>query len=84
MILVTGGTGRVGTRLVRLLLEADQDVRVLCRDVERARASFGEGVELAQGDLGDAQSVRAALDGVDRVFLLVAAGPQQLGRPPGG
>jgi uncharacterized protein YbjT (DUF2867 family) len=84
MILVTGGTGRVGTRLVRLLLEADQDVRVLCRDVERARASFGERVELAQGDLGDAQSVRAALDGVDRVFLLVAAGPQQLGRPPGG
>jgi uncharacterized protein YbjT (DUF2867 family) len=80
MILVTGGTGRVGSRLVRLLLEADEDVRVLCRDVERARASFGERVELAQGDLGDAQSVRAALDGVDRLFLLVPAGPQQLGQ----
>jgi uncharacterized protein YbjT (DUF2867 family) len=80
MIAVTGATGRVGTRLVPLLLEAGEQVRVMSRDVERACAMFGGDVETAHGDLDEPDSVAAALDGVDRVFLLVPAGPRQLTR----
>jgi uncharacterized protein YbjT (DUF2867 family) len=80
MIVVFGGTGRVGTRLVRRLLDAGARVRVLCRDADGPRASFGERVEVAYGDLDDPGSVSAALQGADRVFVLVAAGPRQLER----
>lgn len=78
MIAVMGATGRVGTRLVPLLLEAGEDVRVISRDVERACTRFGDDVETAHGDLDDPDSVAAALDGVDRAFLLVPAGPRQV------
>lgn len=80
MIAVTGATGRVGTRLVPLLLRAGEDVRVISRDVQRACAIFGDDVESAHGDLDEPDWVAAALDGVDRVFLLVPAGPRQLTR----
>jgi len=80
MIAVTGATGRVGTRLVPLLLDAGEHVRVISRDVERACATFGDDVETIHGDLDERDSVAAALDGVDRVFLLVPAGPGQLTR----
>jgi uncharacterized protein YbjT (DUF2867 family) len=80
MIAITGATGKVGTRLVPQLLEAGEDVRVICRDVERARATFGDDVETSRGDLDEPDSVTAALDGVERAFLLVPAGPRQLSR----
>jgi uncharacterized protein YbjT (DUF2867 family) len=81
MIAVTGATGRVGTHLVSLLLESGERVRVLPRDVERARTSAGEeGAEVAYADLDDPGSLAPALDGADRLFLLVPAGPPQLGR----
>ena len=58
MIAVTGATGRVGTRLVPLLLEAGEQVRVISRDVERACAMFGGDVETAHGDLDEPDSWR--------------------------
>lgn len=73
MIVVTGGTGRVGSRLVRLLVERGERVRVFCRDGDKARRAFGDRVEVAVGDLGAPDSVRAALVGANRVFLLTAA-----------
>lgn len=73
MIVVTGGTGTVGSRLVDLLSEKDERVRVFCRDVDKARDGFGDRVEVAAGDLGDAASVRSAFAGADRVFLLTAS-----------
>jgi uncharacterized protein YbjT (DUF2867 family) len=76
VILVIGGTGTVGSRLVEQLLRKGEQLRVFCRDVEKARAMFGERVEIAQGDLDDPASVRAALEGADRVFLLTASVPE--------
>jgi uncharacterized protein YbjT (DUF2867 family) len=63
MILVTGATGRTGSEVVRGLLERSAPVRVLVRDAERARALFGDDVEVATGAFAD------ALGGVDAVFL---------------
>src|SRR5581483_8906867 len=71
MILATGATGRTGSEVVRALLDGGAEVRVLVRDRDKARALFGDRVEIAAGDFDD------ALDGVDAVFL---SGPDDPGR----
>jgi uncharacterized protein YbjT (DUF2867 family) len=78
MILVVGATGTVGSEVVAALRARGAPVRALVRDAARARAALGEGVDLAEADLGDAAAVRRAFDGVLRVFLLTPNGPQQL------
>lgn len=69
-ILVTGATGRVGRNVVEQLLKRGASVRVLTRDPEKA--GFGEGVEVAKGDLLDIDALRAAFSGVSTLFLLNA------------
>jgi uncharacterized protein YbjT (DUF2867 family) len=78
MILVTGATGNAGSQVVRALLEAGQDVRAFVRDADSAYALFGETVEPAPGDFADRRSVRAALDGVEAVFLSGADDPRRV------
>jgi uncharacterized protein YbjT (DUF2867 family) len=78
MILVTGATGNAGSQVVRALLEAGQDVRAFVRDADSAYALFGEAVEPAPGDFADRRSVRAALDGVEAVFLSGADDPRRV------
>ncbi len=67
-ILVTGGTGKVGTEVVQALLRRGESVRVLTRNKE---AKLPDGAEVAIGDLLDPDSVRSAMNGVDKLFLLV-------------
>jgi uncharacterized protein YbjT (DUF2867 family) len=67
-ILVTGGTGKVGKEVVQGLLRRGTSVRVLTRNNE---AKLPDRVEAAIGDLLDPDSVRSALTGVDKLFLLV-------------
>ncbi|MBO0681681.1 MAG: NAD(P)H-binding protein [Candidatus Dormibacteraeota bacterium] len=59
-ILVTGGTGRLGRRTVRLLREGGADVRVLSRRRQEADA----GVDYVVGDLSTGVGVEAAVAGV--------------------
>jgi uncharacterized protein YbjT (DUF2867 family) len=68
LILVTGATGNVGGELVRVLVDADEDVRALCRDP--ARATLPPRAERAWGDLNEPESLRPALAGVTAAFLL--------------
>jgi uncharacterized protein YbjT (DUF2867 family) len=77
-ILVTGATGNVGSRVVRKLREHGASVRAFVRDPNKAAAMLGESVELAVGDFGDPGSVRAALEGVEGVFLACANDPRQV------
>jgi uncharacterized protein YbjT (DUF2867 family) len=72
MILVTGGTGFVGPKIVHALRAEDRSVRCLVRDPERAKTLASWGCDLAQGDLTDPQSLRRAVDGCDVVVHLVA------------
>ena len=71
-ILVTGGTGFVGPKIVHALRVRDLPVRCLVRDPTRARQLENWGCELARGDITDAESVRRAMEGCDRVIHLVA------------
>jgi (4-alkanoyl-5-oxo-2,5-dihydrofuran-3-yl)methyl phosphate reductase len=71
-ILVTGSTGKVGSRLIRELLSRGQEVRAFTRSGERSR--FDSRVEIAVGDFNDNKSIFRALEGVSRMYLL-SAGP---------
>src|SRR4051794_17234705 len=74
MILVTGGTGFIGPRVVRALRERDQPVRALVRKPSgRAATTLAAwGAELVQGDMTDRESLRRAVDGSEVVVHLVA------------
>jgi uncharacterized protein YbjT (DUF2867 family) len=74
MLLLTGATGSVGSRLLPLLLESGEDVRCLVREPRRL-GSRRVDVQIALGDLGemsDPYLVRQALRGVDTVIHLAA------------
>jgi uncharacterized protein YbjT (DUF2867 family) len=74
MLLLTGATGSVGSRLLPLLLECGEDVRCLVREPRRLGARRVD-VQIALGDLGemsDPYLVRQALRGVDTVVHLAA------------
>ncbi len=69
--LVTGATGFVGGRLARALAADDVAVRALVRDRGRAADLEQAGIELHEGDVNDADSLRGAGDGVDVAYYLV-------------
>lgn len=70
-ILVTGGTGTLGSLVVPLLRGAGHDVRVLSRRNHEAR----DGITYVTGDLLKDEGTAAAVDGVD-VVLHLAGGPK--------
>lgn len=71
MILVAGGTGRLGRAVVELLLARGMRVRVLTRDPERAREVAGPPVEIVEGDVRDVVAVQRAVDGADAVVSAI-------------
>lgn len=74
MILVTGATGNIGSALLKQLSAVGAGpLRGLTRD--RSRAAFPPGVEIAEGDLTDHVSVKAAMDGARSLFLVSRVGP---------
>jgi uncharacterized protein YbjT (DUF2867 family) len=75
-ILVTGATGNVGAHVVERLSRRGACVRAFVRHAPAA-VKLGD-VELACGDLGDPDSIRRAMVGVDRVFLTSADGPDKV------
>ena len=76
-ILVTGGTGKVGSEVIKQLVKRSVSVRALVRKQE-ASTTLPEGVEVFFGDLLDPVAVRKALDGVDKLYLLNAVVPDEL------
>lgn len=74
MLLLTGATGSIGSRLLPLLLEQGEEVRCLVREPRRLGGRRVD-VQIALGDLGemsDPYLVRQALRGVDTVVHLAA------------
>jgi len=71
MILVTGGTGFVGTHLIRRLREQNIAVRVVVRNLNKVRLIEDLGVEIINGDVSDRTSLERAMRGIERVIHLV-------------
>jgi uncharacterized protein YbjT (DUF2867 family) len=74
-ILVTGGTGRVGSEVVNELQKRRANIRLLVRKNDTPTPI---GVETAIGDLLDPVSILKAMDGVDKLYLLNAVLPDEL------
>jgi uncharacterized protein YbjT (DUF2867 family) len=70
MMVVTTPTGHVGSRVVRLLLQAGARPRVLVRDPGRLDPAVRDAVEIRRGDLTDPTFVHEALQGARSVFVV--------------
>jgi NADH dehydrogenase len=87
VIIVAGGSGRLGQLIVTDLLARGEHVRVLVRDTERARALLGSGVEVLAGDVRRAAELRPLVDGASVVISAMhgflggrGAGPDEVDR----
>jgi len=67
-VLVTGGTGFIGSHLVERLLQNGYDVTCLARDLRHPRWLEGMEVRLTQGDCTRPESLVAAVQGVSLIF----------------
>ncbi|MFI9318650.1 NAD(P)H-binding protein [Kitasatospora aureofaciens] len=76
MIVVTGATGTVGSKVVVGLRERGRSVRALVRAGSEGPAEWDEAVERVAADFADPATLDAALAGADTVYLLVAVHPE--------
>lgn len=74
-ILIFLAAGVQGGAVVRAALSRGLRVRALVRDRNRAPGMTLPGIELAEGDLHDAASLRAASTGIDHAVLQLPIGP---------
>ncbi len=71
-VLVTGGTGFIGSHLIQRLVSKGRQVRVLCRPTSSLNALPAEGVEFVFGDVADSTSVQQAMAGIEVLYHLAA------------
>ncbi len=71
MIVVAGGSGRLGRLVVGSLLDQGERVRVLAREAERTRALLGDDVEVITGDVRERHRLDAVLAGASVVVSAV-------------
>src|SRR3954462_5109744 len=71
LILLTGGSGYVGGRLLLLLEQQAVRLRCLARNPEKMRSRVQPGTEIIQGDVRDPASLDRALQGVHTAYYLV-------------
>jgi len=77
-VLVTGATGTVGRDVAKLLSKKGAAVRAGVRDQAKARQRFDDDIALTTFDFENEGSFAAALDGVEKVFLLPPLLPNQV------
>jgi NAD(P)H dehydrogenase (quinone) len=75
MLIVTGATGRLGSRIVKRLLERvpAERVGVSVRDVSKAAGLAERGVRVRAGDFTGSDSLKYAFEGAERVLVISAA-----------
>lgn len=71
MITIMGGSGQVGSKLAKILLQQHCHVRLIARHAEKLVPLVAMGAEPAIGDVGDAKFLAQALKGADRLFFSV-------------
>jgi nucleoside-diphosphate-sugar epimerase len=82
---VTGGTGFIGSRVIKRLRDRGDEVVALVRTPSKATNLVDQGVELVEGDLSSDDAIKRAVDGCDAVFHIGAVykvGITKKDRPP--
>nr|WP_024837333.1 NAD(P)-dependent oxidoreductase [Clostridium sp. 12(A)] len=77
-ILVTGGTGFIGEHFIPQLLEQGHKIRLLVRNLNKAKELFKDTCEYFIGDVTDRDSLNGCCDGIDIVYHMVAKVGNQL------
>ena len=77
-VMVTGANGNVGGYVVKYLIKNGQDVVAAGTNVEALQSKFGDKVKSVFFDFTDPKTFSAALEDVDRVFIMR---PPHLGKP---
>ena len=73
-VLITGGTGFIGSHLVAALVQRGITCRLLVRDRKRAGQQFSDEIELFQGDITNPTSLSGLAKGITHVVHLAAMG----------
>lgn len=78
-MLVTGATGKLGTKIVETLLKTvpASQVAVSVRNPEKAEGLRARGVEVRQGDFDRPETLDVAFAGIDRLLLISADGDNE-------
>lgn len=78
-ILVTGATGKLGTKVVETLLKTvpASQIAVSVRNPEKAESLRSQGVEVRYGDFDKPQSLDTAFKGIDRLLMISADGDNE-------
>jgi uncharacterized protein YbjT (DUF2867 family) len=72
-IFITGGTGKVGSKLTDILLQKGQKVRLIARHREKLETFAKKGAEIAAGSLLDTAFLTKAYIGAKAVFTMLPA-----------
>ncbi|CAO3667836.1 unnamed protein product [Umbelopsis ramanniana] len=72
-VFVIGGTGGIGSQVIKELLEKNVQVTTLVRDPSKAEKMFGTvaNLTLVQGDYNNLDGYKSSIAGHERLFLLV-------------
>ena len=72
LILVTGGSGYIGSTLTAELLNTNDQIRCLSRNVSALKGKFPkQDIDFVEADLMDAESLCGVFQGVDVAYYLV-------------
>ncbi|WKY43081.1 NAD-dependent epimerase/dehydratase family protein [Eubacteriaceae bacterium ES2] len=71
-ILVTGGTGFIGEYFIPQLLEKGHKVRLLVRNIQKAKKLFGEDCEYFVGDVTNKESLNGCCENIEIIYHMVA------------
>jgi len=78
MILVTGATGTNGVEVIKALSAAGEPTRALVRDPQKAARLLPQNTQLFRGDMDASGSLEAAMEDIEKVFLLCPVSPKQV------
>jgi uncharacterized protein YbjT (DUF2867 family) len=78
MILITGATGTNGRELVKQLSDKGVKIRVMVRKRENANLPPSSNIEYVIGNFDDVATLRGAVAGVERAFLLSPGSAEQV------
>ncbi len=71
MIVVTGASGNIGSKIVKHLLAQGKQVKAIARHADKLESLREQGALIETGDLHDALFLSQALQGAEAVFFLI-------------
>lgn len=77
-ILVIGGTGFIGRKLIPELKKQGHNISALCRNKEKALSILPNDCKIIIGDITDSESINGCCDGIDLVYQLVGLSGNEL------